>query len=265
MLDNILIIVAIVLSIVVLVLSLSFFILYVKCQKKKNFSGNQRLLSLAALLIWRPYLIVADCLLFIEACILVYANIHMLRELKKTTVNSAEQKKSKAKPEPMLEPNVEQEQKVEPKIEPRVEPAVEPEPIIEKKVIITKHEATAEEEQFVAEHITQEVSIEEAQAKISDEIAAHFVDTEKTVGTEKKRYNKKAIVNVDTLSDNFRGGSKVTIKSLTEKGLVPKGTDYIKILARGTLKKRLKVEANDYSADAIKMIILTGGTVKKII
>ena len=257
MLDNILIIVAIVLSIVVLVLSLSLFVLYFKCQKKKKPAGNEKLISLAAaLLLWRPYLIISICLLFIEACILVYANIYMVRELKKPAEKSVEQKKTvEPKPEP----------KIEQIVEPKVEPVLEPEPIAEEKVIITKHEATAEEEQFIAEHIVEQVSIEEAQATITDELAAHFVDTEKTVGAGPKSYNKKAIVNVDTLSENFRGGSKVTIKSLTEKGLVPKGTDYVKILARGTLKKRLKVEANDYSADAIKMIILTGGTVKKII
>ncbi|MDE6408343.1 MAG: uL15 family ribosomal protein [Anaeroplasmataceae bacterium] len=40
--------------------------------------------------------------------------------------------------------------------------------------------------------------------------------------------------------------------------------DYIKVLARGVLDKPLIIEAQDYSIDAIKMIVLTGGEVRKV-
>ena len=59
-------------------------------------------------------------------------------------------------------------------------------------------------------------------------------------------------------------GDTVTTEVLVEKALLPKGTNYVKVLARGHLNKRLTVEANEYSSDAIKMIILTGGKVIKI-
>ena len=38
---------------------------------------------------------------------------------------------------------------------------------------------------------------------------------------------------------------------------------YIKVLARGSLDKPLDVEADDFSPAAIKMIVLTGGTVSR--
>ena len=56
----------------------------------------------------------------------------------------------------------------------------------------------------------------------------------------------------------------VTLDSLLEKALVPKGTDYVKVLARGELSKKLSVEMHDFSSDAVKMIILTGGKVTKV-
>ncbi|MBQ3507519.1 MAG: uL15 family ribosomal protein, partial [Clostridia bacterium] len=69
--------------------------------------------------------------------------------------------------------------------------------------------------------------------------------------------------NIDTLSMHFDTGDTVTLEALKEKGLLPAKTDYIKVLAHGSLNKHLTVEAQDYSADAIKMIILTGGKVIK--
>ncbi len=54
----------------------------------------------------------------------------------------------------------------------------------------------------------------------------------------------------------------VDIDVLKEKGIVPKSETAIKILARGIIDKPLVVIADDYSADAIKMIVLVGGTAK---
>ncbi|MBQ8433784.1 MAG: uL15 family ribosomal protein, partial [Clostridia bacterium] len=55
----------------------------------------------------------------------------------------------------------------------------------------------------------------------------------------------------------------VTIDALKQKGLVPKKEDAIKVLARGTLDKVLTVEADAFSLDAVKMIVLVGGTAIK--
>ena len=47
--------------------------------------------------------------------------------------------------------------------------------------------------------------------------------------------------------------------------LIPKNVGSLKILARGVLDKPLNVEAQDFSLDAVKMIVLTGGKAIKIL
>jgi len=114
----------------------------------------------------------------------------------------------------------------------------------------------------------QFVSAAEVNAIIEDEVAITLVETEEApaeTAAEKKRYRKKSIVNIDSLSKNFSAGETVNLKTLKERGIVAKDADFIKVLARGTLDKALKVEAQDYSVEAIKMILLTGGHVKKVI
>ena len=114
----------------------------------------------------------------------------------------------------------------------------------------------------------QFVSAAEVNSIIEDEVAITLVETEEpatAVAAEKKRYRKKSIVNIDSLSKNFNAGETVNIQTLKERGILAKDVDFIKVLARGTLDKPLKVEAQDYSVEAIKMILLTGGHVKKVI
>lgn len=141
-------------------------------------------------------------------------------------------------------------------------PAPQPEPIPEPTPEV--HVMNAEEEQeLVASLVREEISIEEAHEAITDEIAVHFVEVEDSHSG--KRYQSKAIINIDTLSLHFATGDTVTLDALKEKKLVPPKTDYIKVLAHGKLDKHLTVEAQDYSMDAVKMIILTGGkAIKKI-
>lgn len=149
----------------------------------------------------------------------------------------------------------------------------EPEPIAEEPVVVEQkaeieagtvieHSASDEEEQIVAENTVEDISVEEAHNAVSDDVAAHFIDKKKSDVT---RFQKKSIVNIDTLAENFESGDSVNLETLIQKGLIPKNSDYVKVLARGHLNKKLFVEANDYSADAVKMIILTGGTVTEII
>lgn len=78
----------------------------------------------------------------------------------------------------------------------------------------------------------------------------------------KRTSGKRFAVNIDTLSAHFLPEEIVTVERMKEKGLVPQSAKAVKILARGTLDKALTVEADDFSADAIKMIVLTGGTAK---
>ena len=146
--------------------------------------------------------------------------------------------------------------KAAPKPAPKPEPIPEPTP----EVHVMNEE---EEQELVASLVREEISIEEAHEAITDEIAVHFVEVEDTHSG--KRYQSKAIINIDTLSLHFATGDTVTLDALKEKKLVPPKTDYIKVLAHGKLDKHLTVEAQDYSMDAVKMIILTGGkAIKKI-
>lgn len=109
--------------------------------------------------------------------------------------------------------------------------------------------------------IRESVTMTEAAKTITEEAAESLV-----IHTEKddersapRRGNKKAIVNIDTLSENFAANDVVDLGSLTEKKIVGQSVGYVKILARGTLDKPLTVKAQDFSLDAVKMIVMTGG------
>lgn len=104
------------------------------------------------------------------------------------------------------------------------------------------------------------ISVAEAEERIDDEEAETFVQ-------ESERYSdktKKDIVNIDTLGKYFNSGDTVTVEEIRKRvpSVHPK-TTYIKVLARGTLNKALNIEADDFSPAAIKMIVLTGGTVSR--
>lgn len=105
------------------------------------------------------------------------------------------------------------------------------------------------------------VSASEAHKAIDDEAAAVLIEDLRK-GAQIK--SKKAIVNIDTLSQKFESGDLVNIESLVAKGIVPKNTTFVKVLARGTIDKALVVELQDYSLDAVKMIVLTGGQAHRV-
>ena len=66
--------------------------------------------------------------------------------------------------------------------------------------------------------------------------AAIGIDT-----VHKRRIGKKEIINIDTLSNSFENGDEVTLEALIAKKLVPSKTGSVKLLARGTLNKKLIV------------------------
>ena len=72
-----------------------------------------------------------------------------------------------------------------------------------------------------------------------------------------------AIVNLADL-EQFENGSKVTLETYFETGLVKKAFDGIKILGEGTLTKKLTVQAHKFSQAAVKAIEAAGGTVEVI-
>ena len=75
---------------------------------------------------------------------------------------------------------------------------------------------------------------------------------------------KKGIVNIDSLSRAFAPGDVVTVAAMQQRKLLKPGVGIVKVLARGTLDKPLIVEAHDFSLDAVKMILLTGGKVHRL-
>lgn len=74
----------------------------------------------------------------------------------------------------------------------------------------------------------------------------------------------KAEINLDTIEKKFGTNDLVTLDALKRKRLVPKKTDYVKILARGALTKPLVIEAHDFSRAAEEMLNAVGGEAIRI-
>ena len=105
------------------------------------------------------------------------------------------------------------------------------------------------------------ITVEKAEELMDDETAEASIEAD---AVHHHRAGKKEIINIDTLSQNYQDGDTVTLDSLIEKGLVPAETGYVKVLARGTLDKKLIVDLDEYSPQAVKMIVILGGHAQKI-
>jgi large subunit ribosomal protein L15 len=66
-------------------------------------------------------------------------------------------------------------------------------------------------------------------------------------------------INVGDLEERFDAGADVTPATLREKGLA-KGSDPVKVLARGEVSKKLEVHAHGFSAAAKEKIEAAGGS-----
>jgi len=152
--------------------------------------------------------------------------------------------------EPVVEPVIEEPVIEEPVVEePVVEEPVVEEPVIEEPVV----EAPAIEPELVIESVSAEEAHHIVEEKHIDVVIEEGVD----YITAKD--NKKAIINIDTLSKNYPAGADVTIQSMKDKKLIDKKAKSVKVLARGVLDKPLKVRAGEFSGTAAEMILLTGG------
>ena len=79
-------------------------------------------------------------------------------------------------------------------------------------------------------------------------------------GEELSDKSKSGVINIDTLGQFFEEGERVTLDEIKKRvPFVAKSVTYIKVLARGKLSKPLVVVADDFSLEAVKMIVLTGG------
>lgn len=65
-------------------------------------------------------------------------------------------------------------------------------------------------------------------------------------------------VNLGDIGASFDSG-EVTIDSLKEKGLVPRATEFVKVLSDGAFTKKLTVHAHFYSAAAKEKLEKAGG------
>jgi large subunit ribosomal protein L15 len=71
-------------------------------------------------------------------------------------------------------------------------------------------------------------------------------------------------INVGLLEDVFDAGAVVDIESLRAKGILPKKTKVIKILANGELTKKLTVKANGFSDTAKQKVEAVGGVAELV-
>ena len=79
--------------------------------------------------------------------------------------------------------------------------------------------------------------------------------------THKGRKTVYAIVNLDRLN-RFEDGTTVNAALLIEKGVIKAEFDGVKILGKGTLERKLIVEAKAFSASAKAAIEALGGEAK---
>ena len=67
-------------------------------------------------------------------------------------------------------------------------------------------------------------------------------------------------VNLDALEKKFESGAEIDTEALFNAKVIRKKNIPVKILARGELKKALKIKAAAFSAEAAKKIEAAGGT-----
>ena len=72
-----------------------------------------------------------------------------------------------------------------------------------------------------------------------------------------------ATINVGDL-EALKAGSKVTLESLKEKGILKTKYNTLKVLGNGTLTKKLTVVANKFTKSAEKAIVDAGGKIEVI-
>lgn len=123
-------------------------------------------------------------------------------------------------------------------------------------------EETVTEEPVVEETVVEEVvhvDAADADKIITDEEAESRIEVVEKCDEDKKFGNKFAEINLDTICDNFEEGETVTLKDLKAKCLVNESAGRLKVLARGIMTKKLTIYADNFSIQAVKMIILAGG------
>ena len=73
-----------------------------------------------------------------------------------------------------------------------------------------------------------------------------------------------ATINLDDLNKYFNDGDVVTPEVLKERGIIKKQLSGIKVLANGTLEKKITVKAQRFSTKAVTKIETAGGKAEVI-
>ena len=160
-------------------------------------------------------------------------------------------------------------EEIEPSMEEDVSP-IEEQPIPEDAIDAPEEETLetpeieepAEEESVeLAEQIAPVAEPVFTDAVLADELMtdAEAAEHIETVEPTKQRKGKMHAINLDTLCDSFDDGETVTLEALKAKKLAPAACGRVKILARGTMTKKLDIVADNFSLQAVKMITLAGG------
>lgn len=98
---------------------------------------------------------------------------------------------------------------------------------------------------------------------LNDKLAKNCITREAdTVNYETK---KTAEITIGELSAAFRAHSTIDLQLLRDTELVESDVNFVKVIALGKCSKPLTVKANDFDMEVVKMIILTGGNVIKIV
>lgn len=132
------------------------------------------------------------------------------------------------------------------------------EPLIERKLVKVLTEEDAKSgDVFKPRDVVTAAEVDEL---MQDDIAVALIEETDEISDR----TKTDIVNIDTLSKNFADGETVTLEEIKKRiPAVSKRTTFIKVLARGSLDKKLVVIADSFSIEAAKMILLTGGNAIK--
>ena len=84
-------------------------------------------------------------------------------------------------------------------------------------------------------------------------------------GFNNKRFRTEfATINLDELNKFFKDGDTVTPEILKERGIIKNSLAGIKVLANGSLDKKLTIKAHRYSSKAVTKIEEAGGKAEVI-
>ncbi len=107
------------------------------------------------------------------------------------------------------------------------------------------------------------VDSQDANAQLTDAEALELIKVKNVPYVDEVK--KTAFVGLDKIQDLYNDCDMVNIKTLRKRGLVKEEHNRVKIIGGGTLTKSLKVYADEYSLTAVKMIVLLGGKVVKLV